>query len=484
MPRQQRHKIRLRADVVDAVPDEPIAVVAVGAGSGRSEVVGALLGTPGRLLDLPETSYLVVKHAPRRQSTAHLPGARQPQPYPPAAAGSGSRPTRPPRRVELVAPDPLLRHFTLVDTPDTATLGVAGTRILLDAVDRGGAMLFVLAADQAPSPIELELLTEAARGAAAVFFAVTPAADGGWAAPTAPDPLFDAATTAVEAHRANVTAAVPALAGAPWFAVDPAATDTAYLRRALVEWAGAEGLRRASLNPPVPPGAARTVRVAPRAHESDWARRLDEAVRAGDHLVRQRLSVELANVHLRVVEEIVFGAGYAGLPAALDRELHALSLRAAAEGDAAVDQVIHDTLSHVLGGSPDEGVRRRVVSAVRRGFAEDPAARDLARVFLVTATGGVAVLPGAEAVAALAAYPSEVGPPVLPAIGVGLSGGCYLHWRNPRTADPDAARSWAQRAIRAVELELLRETTRRFDAVARGLTALLVEAVDHGILLA
>ena len=46
------------------------------------------------------------------------------------------------------------------------------------------------------------------------------------------------------------------------------------------------------------------------------------------------------------------------------------------------------------------------------------------------------------------------------------------------------ARSWLQRAIRGVELELLRETSRRIEAVQRALSATLAEAVDHGILLA
>ena len=144
----------------------------------------------------------------------------------------------------------------------------------------------------------------------------------------------DPAAGAVEAHRLAIAAAVPALAEAPWFAVDPATTDTAYLRRALVEWAAGEGMSRASDNPPVPPGATRTVRVVADAHESGWAERLEKQARSEAHAVRQRLAIELANIHLRVVQDIVFGTGHAGLPEVLDREVHALSLRAVAECDA------------------------------------------------------------------------------------------------------------------------------------------------------
>ncbi|MEK8107851.1 hypothetical protein NKG94_27745 [Micromonospora sp. M12] len=80
---------------------------------------------------------------------------------------------RPPRRVELSVPEPLLRHFTLIDVPDTAMLGVAGTRLLLEAAGRAGALLFVIAADQAFTAAELNLLAEVAPTSVEVVFAVT-----------------------------------------------------------------------------------------------------------------------------------------------------------------------------------------------------------------------------------------------------------------------------------------------------------------------
>jgi hypothetical protein len=240
----------------------------------------------------------------------------------------------------------------------------------------------------------------------------------------------------------------------------------------------------------VPPGATRTVRVVAEAHDSDWVERLEKHARTEAHAVRQRLAIELANIHLRVVQDIVFGTGHAGLPEALDREVHALSLRAVAECDAVVDRLVDDAVTQVFGEAPDEGVRRRIAAAVRRGFADDPGARDLDKVLLVTSTAGVAAVAGPGAVAALAAYPVVPGRTILPSLGVGLSGGCYLHWRGAATsetskaAEANKARSWLQRAIRGIELELLRETSRRIEAVQRALSATLAEAVDHGILLA
>jgi hypothetical protein len=530
VPRPRR--IQLRQPTLEPMPDEPLAVVAVGAaGSGRSDVVGALLGGIGPVLDVPPASFLVVHHGHGRDICAYLPGARQAHPYRCGAIGDEPVLARPPRRVEVTLPDPLLRHFALVDTPDTGVLGVAGGRVVRDAVERGGALLFVQAADRLPDRAEFELLAEVAQTRAAVFFVVTPRADGTWLPPEVgalgadPDPvdLFalagdgmygidgidlvpeldgnDPAAGVVEAHRLAMAAAVPALAEASWFAIDPAATDTAYLRRALTEWAAGEGMSRASANPPVPPGATRTVKVAADAHESAWAARLEKQARAEIHLVRQRLALELANIHLRVVQEIVFGAGCPGLPDALDREVHALSLRAMAECDAAVDRMLVESVTQVLGDAPDEGVRRRVAAAVRRSFADDAGAKDLDRVLLVTSTAGVGSVTGPGAVAALAAYPVEAGRTILPPLGVGLSGQCYLQWRGTgsgsgsggaarggkpadKAAETNRARTWLQRAVRGIELELLREVSRRIDAVQRGLHGVLAEAVDHGILLA
>lgn len=508
VPQQRRPAARLRGPALEPIPDEPLAVVAVGPrGSGRSEVVGALVGSAGRLLPVPPATYLVVNHGHGTDLCAYLPGARQAHPFRSGAVGDDHLQARPPRRVELSLPDPLLRHFSLVDAPDTESLGIPGSRVLHDAVERGGAVVYVSSAGQLPGRFEFDLLAEIAQTNTAVFFVVTPHANGTWSvpapalapgAPYGPDDLDllaleevapglagdDPAAGAIEAQRMAIATAVPALADAPWFAVDPAAADTAFLRRALTEWASGEAMRRASDNPPVPPNAMRTVRVAADAPDNGWADDLDKAARVEIHLVRQRIAIELANIHLRCVQAIVFGSGSAGLPETLDREMHALSLRAVAECDAAVERLLHGAVTQVFGEAPDEGVRRRVAAAVRRGLADDPAARDLDKVLLVTSTAGVAAVAGAGAVAALAGYPVEVGRTILPTVGVGLAGGCYLQWRGTGTADVNKARSWAQRAIRAVELELLREVTRRVDATHRALSGVLAEAVDHGILLA
>ncbi|WP_173078748.1 hypothetical protein [Phytohabitans rumicis] len=427
------------------MPDEPTAVVI--AGTGRGQLLDALLGAAGPAPVVPAGTYLVVQPGSREGAWAYTPGARLPQRYDPAALA------RPPRRVELSLPDPLLRHFSMVCAPDLSTLDAAGTRLLLDVVRRGGALLHVRDGDLPLTAAERDLCARVADTDATLFLA-------------APD------------HAPEDPAG---------FAIGPDLSDIAHLRRALVEWAGIEALRRASDNPPIVPGAHGTVRVAAKAHELDWSERLERLCGSASHAVRQRLGIELANVHLRCVQGIV-GAhhpgsarqGGAGLPDALDREMHALSLRAAAECDGAADRILDEMLTEVLGEIPAEGVRRRVAAAIRRDFAE----QELARVLLITSTGGVASVAGAAAVASLAAYHSDAVRAVLPPLGVGLSGACYQYWSAPDRSDVSHARGWLQRALRGVELELLAEVSRRFDAVQRSLGALLTEAVDHGILLA
>jgi hypothetical protein len=433
---------------------------------------------------------------------AHVPGCREPRRYRPGDPGNGDAAlARPPRRVELSLPDPLLRHFALVDSPCANGLGVAGGMVLGEAAERGGAVVFVAAAGQDLTHAELAVLEELASRDVTMFFAVVPAdpaasldvADfaGVGGAGLGDDGLEDggleddAVEVALEVHRAVVAERLPGLADAPWFAVDPVTGDTAYLRRALVEWAGAEGLRRASDNPPVLP-AVGGVAVAPDAAASGWAEALNWWLRSSTRQVRQRLAIEVADVHLRCVRDLVFGNGCAGLPSTLDHELHALSQKATAESDTAVASIVHDVLRRVLGGEPTEDVRRRVVAAVRRNLAEDTGA-DLNRVLLVTSIGGVATISGRDALVALPGYAAETVPPILPPIGLAVSGGCYVLLRGPAGsagADVTSARSWLQRVTRAVDLELRREVGRRLDAVHRSLGALIRETVEHGKLLA
>ncbi|WP_433531725.1 hypothetical protein ACQPYA_06445 [Micromonospora sp. CA-263727] len=472
-------------------PREPLAVIAVGpADAGRAGVLAALLELDAGMLSAPAGSWLVVRHSLQPTRAAYVPGYRSPHSYRPESPAVGPALARPPRRVELTLPEPLLKRLILVDTPDTASLGPAGAGVLLDAVGRAGALLVVIAADQSFGAAELNLLSEVAGTPIRVFFAVTPGS-GGWAA--VPEgtsaaqgpgesggPAVDPVTVTVEASRAALLAAVPGLADARWFPIiRDGATD---LTRALVGWASDEGLRRASVEPPEVPGTYGRVPVL--AEPGDWSEQLDRKVRSLAQRIRQHLALELANLHLRVVQEIVFGVGCAGLPQLLDRELEALSLLATAQCDHAVRELIDDTAGRLFGVPLAEGVRRRINQAVRFGMADHNTGQDLERAMLVTSSAGVTGLTGPAAIDALSAYPAPARTEVLPPVAVALAGGCWQHWRTPGNDDPSAARAWAQRALREIELELSREISRRFEVVRLSLGTVLSDAAEHGILLA
>jgi hypothetical protein len=502
----RRAPVPARAGVPAPGPDAPLAVVVAGpAGAGRREVLAGLLGLEPGMLAVPAGSCLLVGHARVPTRAAYVPGYRQPHSYGADPVAAGPALARPPRRVELSLPDPLLRHFAVLDTPDTGSLGAAGGRVLLDAVGRAGALLFVISADQAFTAAELHLLAEVARIRVEVIFAVTPGV-AGWASVSdgaategtgasvsppvragAPGPRgaarpVDPVEVSLAAHRAALLAAVPALSAARWFPVRRA--DHAALRRVLVGWAAEEGLRRGSAEPPVPPGSHGRVPVLAGLDAGELVDRLDRQVRSAAQRIRQHLALELANIHLRVVQEIVFGVGCAGLPQLLDRELEALSLLATRRCDEAVRGIVDAAAGQVFGAPLAEGVRRRIVHAVRWGLGDHPAGKELDRVLLVTSTAGVAGLSGAGATEALACFPGAARDEVLPPVGVALSGACWQHWRTPGNDDPNGARSWAQRALREVELELSREVSRRFEVIRLSLGVVLTDALDHGILLA
>lgn len=496
-----------RLGVTDPGPDEPLAVVVAGpAGAGRRDLLAGLLGLEPAALAVPAGSYLLINHARVPTRAAYVPGYRQPHSYGADPLAAGPALARPPRRVELSLPDPLLRHFAVLDTPGTGSLGVAGGRVLLDAVGRAGALLYVISADQAFTAAELNLLAQLARARVRVLFAVTPGA-AGWAGradratatrgagPSVPSygrpglslarpagRRVDTVEVSLAAHRAALLAAVPRLAGAPWYGVRSA--DHAALRRALIGWAADEGPRRASARPPEPPGVPGMVSVVPGLDPGDLAERLERQTRSCAQRIRQHLALELANIHLRVVQEIVFGVGCAGLPQLLDREMEALSLLATAQCDEAARSILDDTAARVFGTSLAEGVRGRIRHAVRWGLTDHAASRELDKVLLVTSTAGVAGLAGGGAFEALSGFPRAERDEALPPVGVALSGGCWQHWRAPGNDDPNCARSWAQRALREVELELTREVSRRFEAIRFSLGAVLTDAVDRGILLA
>ena len=466
-------------------------------------MLAALLGLEPGMLAVPAGSCLVVDHARVPTRAAYVPGYRQPHSYgadPPAA---GPALARPPRRVELSLPDPLLRHFAVLDTPDTGSLGVAGGRVLLDAVGRAGALLFVISADQAFTAAELHLLAEVDRAAVAGLLRGHPRGDrlgraagrhdgdggrGGVRPVGRPYRLRRAGVRSTRSRspsrRTGPPCWPPCRASPGPAGIPPGRPTTPALRRALVGWAADEGLRRASAQPPVLPGEhGRVARCRASTRVSSvtaWTARSGPAPSGSASTWRWSWPTSTSGACRRSSS----GSAPPACRSCWTGSWRRLSLLATAQCDQAVRAVLDEAAARVFGAPLAEGVRQRIAKAVRWGLADHPAGQELDRVLLVTSTAGVAGLSGAGAVDALAGLPAAARVEVLPPVGVALSGGCWQHWRGPGNDDPNGARSWAQRALREVELELSSEVSRRFEVIRSLVGAVLADAVDHGILLA
>ncbi|MFY1633792.1 hypothetical protein ACN27F_11025 [Solwaraspora sp. WMMB335] len=463
--------------------DEPVAVVIAGSDrDSRGAVLSALLGDAVPPVDRPSPSYLTVRYGSRTWIGAYLPGWPEPWPIPVRTARSDPATSlpRPPRRIEMTRPDRLLRHFTLVDTPDTGARTDSRRAVLVDAARRGGALLFVIGAGPPPQQPEYDLLRQTVAAGAAVFLAVTPAA--------------------------AISATVPDFAGASWLAVDPAAGDVAHLRRTLIDWADRETLHRT--------GGALADREAARRRTpatrpdatggADWPHQLDRSVRRAGQRVRQELAIDLANIHLAGVQEVLFGGGPAATAGFLDGELLALATKTAASIAAAVDGIIDQMCGLLPGVRPGPENRRRVGESLRGRMLSDLSPGPMAAGLLCSASGEVRSVsvgvpsdhrvsvgvpsdhrvsvgvPSDQPADVFAGYSMPGSWSVLPPIGLALAADCWHPATGPSGMAPEQARWWTQQVVRALEIALSREVTQRFDALLRGLARLLADAIDLG----
>jgi hypothetical protein len=440
------------------------------AGEGHRELIADLLadapaGTA--VAEQPAAAYVLLRHG-KPAGRAYIPGHRRPRDLDESATGDAAEPpTRPPRRVALSRPVHLLEYVHLMIAPDLAP-GTAGTDVLVDAVRHSDGLVYVLDAGNPLAPDRREELTALAAPAA-----------------TGTKVILVDVRDAGEAERAVIVRQVPALARATWHrAADPAAlrrelmAASAWLGGAELGAAGAGilGEREGGEAPsprrlgsdddtlPAPPG---TVRVTD--DDVRWRTALHREASAQRSAAHQRLRTELAAVENRC------GTDPGALPATLDLELHALSLRTTDALDTAANGLIGAVFAEVVLDRLTEPVRARVVTAVRRHLEPED------RTLLITATAGVAAVSGAaEAVSATGVTAQTIVPPVR----VAVSGNCHLMWQYRGVPDKADARRWLHQAAQSLDRELGRAVDDRFAALVEAVEALAAEAVDHGVLLA
>ncbi|MET7417478.1 dynamin family protein [Dactylosporangium sp. NPDC005555] len=450
------------------------AVIAGSPRSGKTALLNALIrrAEPAPAGD----AWLVFRHGEKPETRAFVPGHREPRTvigaFVPTRRDPRPGPSRPARRIEITHPASLLKRVALVDTPGSGGLDAANAEIILDAAERGLGLLFVVDA-AAPLPrADLDLLAAAADRVDRIAFVLTRIDQ------------HDAWPEMLVANRALLASRGQRLAAAPWFPVslDPEAVfGVAELRHELETWAEAR---------PAPAGvAAATVSGA----GDEWQEILEREIANRRVAAVQRVSIDLATIHVRCVQELGSGKGCPELPHVLDRELHALSVRTTRQLCADTREVIGAVFAELLDAAPDAVVLARVAAAARRtvdSLRDDDRDRDHA--LLLTATSAVATVAGATAVDNLSAVGgAEPADQVLPSLGIALNASCYALWQPkvapggpPKPADKKDCRRWLQHALREIEVEVGHELGERYAGLRQALTIIGGDAVDHGVLLA
>ncbi|WP_327008475.1 hypothetical protein OHA72_15195 [Dactylosporangium sp. NBC_01737] len=450
------------------------AVIAGSPRSGKTALLNALIR---RADPVPAgDAWLVYRHGDKPETHAFVPGHREPRTvvgaFVPTQRDPRPGPTRPARRIEITHPASLLKRVALVDTPGSGGLDAANAEIILDAAERGLGLLFVVDA-AAPLPrADLDLLAAAVDRVERVAFVLTRIDQ------------HDAWPEMLVANRALLASRGQVLACAPWFPVslDPEAVfGVAELRHELETWAEAR---------PAPAGvAAATVSDA----GDEWQDLLEREIANRRVAAVQRVSIDLATIHVRCVQELGSGKGCPELPHVLDRELHALSVRTTRQLHTDTCEVIGAVFAELLDTAPDEVVLARVAAAARRtvdSLRDDD--RDRNHALLLTATSAVASVAGATAVDNLSAVGgAEPADQVLPSLGIALNASCYALWQPktapggpPKHADKKDCRRWLQHALREIEVEVGHELGERYAGLRQALLIIGGDAVDHGVLLA
>ena len=149
----------------------PRVVVVGETGRGKSSLVNMLLGVPGLSpvdAGVATAAYVEISHGPTPTVYAHVPGRAEPivvdvSELADWATAAGRLPDgmRPPRRIDVRHPAPLLRYLTLVDTPGTGGLDPRHAEVALDAAETATALLFVVDAAAPFAASELAFLVQA-----------------------------------------------------------------------------------------------------------------------------------------------------------------------------------------------------------------------------------------------------------------------------------------------------------------------------------
>lgn len=488
---------------VDAVRRRELtrpAIVVVGETKrGKSSLVNALVGVPGLSpvdVAVATSTYLELVPGPETGARAFVPGRDDPVEIGLAdlrdwATTLGTLPegTRPPRRVEVRHPAPLLEYLTLVDTPGTGGLDPLHAEIALDAVQRAALLLFVVDASAPFGKPELDFLVEASKRVNLVVFALTKTdAYPGW-------------RTIWSDNQAQLRAHAPRFAAAGWFPVSarlaelaltlPAAARAELVREsrigdlqhALVELAGKGhllaqanvlrtvrselirldlgiGARLAATDPdPADVTRAKEERAAlaarKRTESRQWSLALSTETQRARVEVTGVLRGYLSGLQEELLNKIDKGRSeeIKGLPALVDESLHALSVRLSRDLEARFGKVAQRALAQVFAPHELQFVLGRLNATLQHALASKPRRDGGAdNMMIAMSAGGMAFMAGRGAMAgasALGAGALVGGGLLVPfaGLGLGLAAGAFILYRRRVQSDRQQARVWLREVL-------------------------------------
>jgi len=511
---------------------KPTVVVVGETKRGKSSLTNALLGVPDLSpvdAAVATSAYLQLVHGPEPGVRAYLPGREDPVPLRLSdirdwgtVLGSLPDGVRPPRRLEVCHPAPLLQYVNLVDTPGVGGLDSLHAEVAMDAVERATALLFVVDAASPFSKPELDFLIEASKRVNLVLFALTKTdAYPGWRT------ILDDNVALLQAHA-------PRFGSAPFYPVSSrlaelalrmpkdAAADLvresrmAELQHALIKLASRghllklanvlravrsefvrldlHAVERSRAADPDPEQAERLreerVRVnsRKRSETKQWSLALNTETNRAKLEATGRLRSYFQKSQEQFLNQIdkADRRTLKQLPYDVDRALHALSVRMSSELEYRFRAIGQRILSQVFTEQELHFVMRRINAQLRVGGQAKPrreTSGDTAMVVMSSAgtlmMGTRAVTAGAAAVGIGAAGGAAALAISTAGIGLGLAAAAFIIYKRRVQTDRNQARQWLREVMGESRAALQDEILHRFTDLQYSLTLALDDAIER-----
>jgi dynamin family protein len=497
---------------------------------GKSSLTNALIGVPNLSpvdAAVATSSYLEFVHGAQPAARAYIPGREDPVPLRlqdvrdyGTVLGTLPDGIRPPRRLEIIHPAPMLQYASLLDTPGVGGLDSLHAEVALDAVERATALLFVVDASAPFSQPELNFLIEASKRVNMVVFALTKIdAYPGW-------------RTILDDDRSLLRAHAPRFASAPFFPVSSRLAELALTMPAgaadeVVKESRVAELQHGLIGLAARGNALKSANTL-RAVRSEFVR-LDIGV--GDRMksadpdpaLLERLKEERGKVNSRKRSETkqwslalstetqrarvdaqarlrqyigkiqedygkylekASGGDIKKLPNEVDRALAAVSVRLSAELEQRFRVIGQRILASVFTPQELNYVLRRLNARLRHVMNtrthEKPAGDTLVTMTSASSAlsiGGSAFRYGGMAAGMAGLASTGVLIPV--AVGVGLAYGAFMLFKRKGQANKQQAKVWLREVLGEARASLSDDIATRFTDLQYALTMALDEAIER-----